>query len=119
MKKILVVLLADKNGHENMARALHALLYAQQAKDHGLTVELIFDGGGTEWAATFPRHEHFKPLYESLVASGVVKGVCAFCAKAFKVEDELKALGATFIAASAGHPDIGARLADGWDVITI
>lgn len=93
MKKILFVLLADKSTHENMARALHALLYSKQASEKGMTTELIFDGGGTEWATKFPKSEHLKGLYESLLDKGVIKGVCAFCAKAFHVEDELKTLG--------------------------
>ncbi len=118
-KKILIVLLADKSTHENMARALHALLYAKQAKAKGLEAELIFDGGGTEWAAEFPKNEHFKKLHQELIDDGVIKGVCAFCAKAFKVEDELKALGANFISEDSGHPDIGARIADGWQVLII
>lgn len=119
MKKVLIVLLADKSTHENMGRALHALLYAKQVKDKGLEVELLFDGGGTEWAAEFPKNEHLKNLYASLLESGVIKGVCAFCAKAFKVEDELKALGAHFIAEDSGHPNVGGRIADGWETIVI
>lgn len=118
-KKILIVLLADKSTHENMGRALHALLYAKQAQAEGITVELIFDGGGTEWAAAFPNHEHFKEPYRELLESGVIKGVCSFCASAFHVEDELKALGANFLSEDNGHPNIGKRIADGWDVLTI
>jgi len=118
-KKILIILLADKSTHENMGRALHALLYAKQVKAKGLEVELIFDGGGTEWAAEFPKNEHFKELHRELLEGGVIKGVCSFCAKAFKVEDELKALGADFISKDSSHPDIGARIADGWEVMII
>ncbi|HUX81008.1 MAG TPA: hypothetical protein VMV38_01655 [Candidatus Paceibacterota bacterium] len=118
-KKYLIVLLADSSTHENMGRALHALLYAKQLKTHGLEVELIFDGGGTEWAAKFPTHEHFKKLYGELVTDGVIKGVCSFCAAAFHVEDELKALGANFISEDGDHPDIGGRIANGETLITI
>ena len=119
MKKLLIVLLADKSTHENMGRALHALLYAKQAKAKGLEVELIFDGGGTEWAAEFPKNDHFKGLYQELLESGVIKGVCSFCAKAFNVEDELKVLGANFISEDNGHPDIGTRIAGGWETLVI
>ena len=118
-KKILIILLADKSTHENMGRALHALLYAKQIKAKGLEVELIFDGGGTEWAAEFPKNEHFKELHRELLEGGVIKGVCSFCAGAFHVADELKALGANFMNEDNGHPDIGARIADGWKVIII
>ena len=119
MKKILIVLLADASTHENAGRALHALLYAKQVRAQGLEVELIFDGGGVEWAATFPQNEHYKKMYEELLQNGVVKGVCSFCSAAFKVEDELKALNATFLNESNGHPDIGARIADGWEALIL
>ena len=119
MKKILIVLLADTTTHENMGRALHALLYAKQMKAKGLTVELIFDGGGVEWALEFTKNEHFKTMYEELLQSGVVKGVCTFCSSAFKVEDELKAIHATFLDEGNGHPDIGARIADGWEALIL
>lgn len=118
-KKILIILLADKSTHENMGRALHALLYAKQAKAKGLEVELIFDGGGTEWAVEFPKSEHLKTIYQELLDTGVIKGVCTFCAEAFHVTDELKSLGANFISEDNGHPDIGARIADGWEPLII
>lgn len=120
-KKLLFVLLADKTTHENMGRALHALLYAKQAKEGGIEeVEIIFDGGGTEWPAEMSKKEsHFNALYEELLNRGVIKGVCSFCASAFKVEDELKAIGANFIGEDNGHPNIGSRIAGGWEVLVI
>jgi len=118
-KKLLIVLLADANGHENMARALHALLYALQAKAKGITVELIFDGAGTEWAAKLPKNEHLKGIYQQLLDGGITKGVCAFCSTAFHVEEELKTLGSVFLNEDNGHPNIGARIADGWEVLII
>jgi len=118
-KKILIVLLADKSGHGNMARALHALLYAKQIKAKGGEVELIFDGGGTEWAAEFPKNEHFKKMYQELLDTGVVKGVCSFCAGAFSVKDELEMLKVEFLSEDNGHPDIGARMMNGWETLII
>lgn len=118
-KKILIVLLADKSTHENAGRVLHALLYAKQARVAGLQVELIFDGGGVEWAAALPTHEHYKTLYRELLEGGVIQGVCSFCAGAFSVEDELKALGAEFISEDNGHPNIGKRIAEGWEALII
>lgn len=119
MNKLLIVLLSDDSNHENMARALHALLYATQAADAGMETKLIFDGGGTVWASKFAKDEHLNPLYESLIHKGVVEGVCAFCAGAFKVEDELKQLKSTLLNEDSGHPNIGKRIAEGWQVITL
>ena len=118
-KKLLIVLLAGANGHENMARALHALLYALQAKAKGIAVEVIFDGAGTEWAAKLPKDEHLQEIYQQLLDGGVIKGVCAFCSTAFHVEEELKMIGSTFLDEDNGHPNIGARIADGWEVLII
>ncbi|PIR58957.1 MAG: hypothetical protein COU69_02775 [Candidatus Pacebacteria bacterium CG10_big_fil_rev_8_21_14_0_10_56_10] len=119
MKKLLIVLLADSNGHENLARALHALLYAKQAHAAGVSTKLIFDGGGTEWAAALPSHQHLRPLYQQLVEAGVIEGVCEFCAKAFEVYDQLKDGEVQLVSEDQGHPNIGAKLADGWQVMTL
>lgn len=119
MNKLLIVLLSDDSNHENMARALHALLYAKQAEEAGMETKLIFDGGGTVWASKFAKGKHFKPLYEALIQKGVVEGVCSFCAGAFKVEDELKQLESTFLNEDSGHPNIGKRAAEGWQIITL
>lgn len=120
MRKILIVLLADKWSHENMGRASHALLYAKQSMESGLKVKLIFDGGGTEWAAEIAKESsHFHKLYKELIESGVVFSVCESCAKAFKVEEELKTMKNPFNEEDQGHPDIGKYLALDWDVITL
>lgn len=113
------MLLADASGHENMARALHALLYALQAEAKRMEVELIFDGAGTQWAAKLPKDEHLKELYKQLLDKGVIKGVCSFCSAAFGVAEELKALGSAFLDEDNGHPNIGARIADGWETLVV
>lgn len=118
-KPLTIVLLSDKSTHENMARALHALLYAKQVHTAGLDVELIFDGGGVEWAADFPNNENFKDLYKELLDEGVIAGVCTFCAGAFNVADELKKLDAILVDEDNGHPNIGAKIAKGRTVITL
>ena len=118
-KPVTIVLLADTSTHENEGRALHALLYAKQCHNAGLDTELIFDGGGVEWAAAFPSHEHFKAMYEELVTAGVIAGVCTFCAGAFGVADELAASKAVMLDEDAGHPDIGKKIAAGRTVITL
>lgn len=119
-KTLTIVLLADTTTHENMARALHAILYAKQAKAKGMDVELIFDGGGVEWAAALAKEDHkLHGLYEELRASGAVKGVCGFCSAAFAVKDALAEAGDVFLEEDNGHPDIGARIAEGRTVITL
>ena len=117
--KLVVVLLAHRSDHENMGRALHALMFAKQAHGAGVDTELIFDGGGVEWAADMPNNEHFEEMYNELVDAGVIKGVCQFCAGAFEVEDELKQRGANMMDEDNGHPNIGKKIAAGEQVITL
>jgi hypothetical protein len=72
--KYLVVLQAGKESHEGLARALHALLYCRELKEHGHEVVLVFDGAGTEWAEewTNPESQHkLAPMYRKLAAEGV------------------------------------------------
>jgi len=115
-----IVLLSDTTTHENLGRALHALLYAKQAREKGMDVELIFDGGGVEWAVEMAKKDHkLNGLYEELRASGVVKGVCGFCSAAFSVKDALLEAGDVFLEEDNGHPNIGARIAEGRTIITL
>lgn len=119
-RKILIVLLADKWSHENVGRASHALLYAKQSLESGLKVKLIFDGGGTEWAAEMTKEtNHFYNLYKELTEKGVAFGVCKSCAKAFNVDEQLNVIKTPFSDEAPGHPNIGKYLASGWDVITL
>jgi hypothetical protein len=117
--KILIILMADASTHENEGRALHALLFAQQAMEAGSEVELVFDGGGVEWAAKLPEHEEMGEMYQELEEAGVISGACKFCSGAFGVEDELMALDADLLAEADGHPNVGKRVADGWTPITL
>lgn len=111
--------MSDTESHENTGRALHALLYALQAKKAGSEVELIFDGGGVEWAKRFPEDENFKELYEKARDEGIIKGVCTFCAGAFDAKDELDKTKTAFLDENNGHPNVGARISDGWQVMVL
>lgn len=118
--KLLIVLLADTATHENQGRALHAFLYAKQAKESGMEVELLFDGGGVEWIAEVTDEDHqMHDLYKELQNNGVIKGVCAFCSNAFDVLSVLEDSEVNLIDEDNGHPNIGKRMADGWRVLTI
>ena len=89
-KKLLIILLAGKEGHENLGRALHALLYAKQARDAGIETKVIFDGAGTEWALEMASEgNRLHALYAQLLEEEIILGVCQYCAKAFHVADEL------------------------------
>jgi|AntRauTorckE6833_2_1112554.scaffolds.fasta_scaffold40915_1 hypothetical protein len=113
-KKICIVLMADSSTHENEGRALHALLFAQQAHEADSEVKLFFDGGGVEWAEKLPEHKELSELYQDLVEKDIIGGVCSFCSGAFGVKDELELAGAKMLDEANGHPNIGKRVAEGW-----
>ncbi len=118
--KLYIVLLADAQSHENQGRALHALLYAKQALAAGTEVKIVFDGGGVEWPGKMAQEDsHFHDMYMELVNKGVIDGVCSFCSEAFDVKDELEQLDINLIAEDNGHPNIGTKIAEGWQVITL
>lgn len=117
--KILVVLMADASSHESKGRALHALLFAKQAMEAGAEVELIFDGGGVEWAKKLPDHDEMGDLYAELESADVIAGSCDYCSNAFGVKGELEAAEMNMLAEADGHPNIGKRVAEGWTPITL
>jgi len=72
--KYLIILQAGKESHEGMARAVHALLYSKELKEHGHEVVLVFDGAGTEWVEEWTNPESqskLKPMYEELRKAGI------------------------------------------------
>lgn len=119
--KFLIILQADTDRHEGLARALHALLYAKELKEGGYPVTLIFDGAGTGWAQSMrdPKSElHGK--YAELKKLGVVEEICDFCAGAFKVKDGLKQMSdATLVGEFEGHPSLKKWVDQGYQVIVL
>ena len=117
MLKVAIIVLADTETHADSGRALNALQTAQEFKVAGDDVRLIFDGAGTKWLAELANPEHrlhkmFMALQES------VTGACAFCARAFHVEEQVQAAGFQLLAENGGHPSIRSLVADGFQVIT-
>jgi hypothetical protein len=45
-------------GPNELARALHALLYAQELQREGIPAKVVFDGAGTVWLREFSNPEH-------------------------------------------------------------
>lgn len=119
--KFLIVLQADTDRHEGLARALHALLYAKELKEGGYPVTLVFDGAGTGWAQALrdPKHKlHAK--YAELKELGVIEEICDFCAGAFKVKDGLKQMSdAALVGEFEGHPSLKKWVDRGYQVIVL
>src|SRR6266571_210828 len=84
--KFLIILQAGKESHEGMARAVHALLYSRELKEHGHEVALVFDGAGTEWIEEWTQPgstNKLTPMYQELHKLGLTEIICDFCAGAF------------------------------------
>ena len=120
-QKVVVVLQAGRESHEGMARALHALLYAAELKEHGHDVVLLFDGAGTEWAEAMRTSEkkNMAQLYKRLDDLGVVEIVCDFCAGAFKVKESLVKESVPLTAEYQGHPSLAKYVDQGYQVIVL
>ena len=120
--KYLIVLQAGKGTHEGLARAVHALLYTKELREHGYEVKLVFDGAGTEWVAEWTNPEstdRLKGRYEALMKDGVVQLICDFCASAFKVNKELKERNVTLTDEYEGHPSIAKWADQGYQFIVL
>lgn len=95
------------SGPQDLARAVHGLLYAQELHEAGHLVQVMFDGSGTTWAKLFERPDHdFHPLYKGVKDAGLVAGYCEFCAGVFEVKDALEQAGLPVLNDNGGHPSL-------------
>ena len=120
--KYLVILQAGKGTHEGMARAVHALLYTKELREHGHEVKLVFDGAGTEWVAEWTNPDStdkLKGRYEALMKDGVVQLICDFCSSAFKVNKKLKERNVTLTDEYEGHPSIAKWADQGYQLVIL
>lgn len=119
-QKFAIILQADSDRHEGLARALHAMLYAKELKESGSEVVLIFDGAGTTWAEKLQEPQHkLHPLYEDLKKDGVIQIVCDFCSGAFKVKDKIKDPQLSLTAEFQGHPSVAKWTKQGYQLIIL
>lgn len=119
-QKYLIILQAGPEGHEGMARAVHALLYATELKEAGYEVALVFDGAGTEWAkALLDPENKLHPAYEKLEKLGVTQIICDFCSRAFQVQEDLKKGRVPLVAEFEGHPSLVKWIKQGYIPIVL
>jgi hypothetical protein len=77
------VVLADTETHGDLGRLVNALSTADDFREHGDEVTIIFDGAGVRWAAELSKPDH--RLHERFEAlRDVVAGACHYCAGAFE-----------------------------------
>lgn len=116
-RKHAVILLSGTN---ELGRALHALVYTQDLKDHGSEARLFFDGAGTEWLARFLENEDgiLRPLFDRLQEEGLVDSACFTCSRLLNTADAAEALHIR-LGVDGSHVGVGELTRDGYDVLVV
>lgn len=102
-------------GPQELARALHGLLYAQDLHNAGHAVKVVFDGAGTTWLKTFADPEHkYHDVFRTVNNLGLIAAACEYCASAFGVTEAVRQAGIPLSGEAAGHPSLAALVAEGY-----
>jgi len=117
MQKAAIVVLADTETLESLGRVVNALMTAQEFKEAGDDVQLIFDGAGSKWLGKLsdPKHD-YHDLYQQV--QDKVGAVCSYCANAFGVTDQVRESGAPLTDEYKGHPSLRRLVSEGYQIIT-
>lgn len=117
MNKAALIVLADKETHEDRGRVANALVTAHEFKEAGDDVQVVFDGAGTKWVPELENpehryHDHFEAVKDQ------VAGACAYCASAYQVRDPIEETDVALLDEYEHHPSIRRFVADGYQVVT-
>jgi hypothetical protein len=112
--KIAIVIYAAPT---ELARGFRALMNAQELKEAGDDVVIVFDGSGVESAAAFADSKHqANAVFESV--RDRIQGACSFCASMHRVKDQLEAAGIPLLADHNGHASLRKLMMDGYQILT-
>lgn len=102
---------------EALSRAYRAFGFAAELLAAGDDVAIVFDGGGSATLAAVldPKHDLHRAWTKVAPA---LRGVCGYCAKAYDVQDTLKAAGIPMLTDDHGHASLRALLGEGRQIIT-
>lgn len=115
MTKAAFVVLAAGDTHESLGRVVNALMGALEYVEKGESVQVIFDGAGTEAAAALSQSDHkYNKLFEKVRA---VVSVCSYCAEAYEVTDKIKDAKLPLVDEFKGHPSFRNLIEAGTQVI--
>lgn len=107
-------------GPNELARALHALLYAHELAQVGIPSRLVFDGAATVWLRELSNPEHkYHGLFRRVLDAGLVDAACAYCANAFQVVEAVQAAGVPLVDTAGGHPSLAGYLQNGWTPLVL
>ncbi len=116
-----IILQAGSETNEGKARAVHALLYAQELAEKGYPVVLIFDGAGTGWASEFRKPENpFHKRYMKVREMGIVEEICDYCSDQFEVRKDLSEQQKELLVGDyEGHPSLVRWLDRGYQIVVL
>ena len=117
MSKIAIIVLSDMESHSDKARVVNGLQAAQEFKEAGDDVEIVFEGGGVVSAVTIADPANNLHRLYTLVQDKIT-GVCRSCSHAFEVYDQAEALGLPFLAEYHQHPSLRRLALAGYQIIT-
>jgi hypothetical protein len=117
MPKAAAIVFADTGSPKGLGRVMNALTTAQEFKDAGDDVLVVFDGAGTKWIAELSRENHkYHQLFEDV--RDVVGGACSYCAEAFGVKEAVQDGGIELLEDYKGHPSVRTLVNDGYEIVT-
>src|SRR5918995_156115 len=117
MAKGAVVVLAGIEGREAIGRVANALVTAQEFKESGDEIVLVFDGAGTQWIRELADPEHkYHSAFERV--RDVVSGACSYCASAYGVVEDVERAGIPLLDEYEQHPSIRRLIGEGYSVVT-
>jgi hypothetical protein len=118
MAKIAIIVFADTNTMEALGKVSNAFVLAYEALQYGDDLKIIFEGAGTKWIGEMEKEDHkLHGMYVNLKSS--ITGVCAYCAQAFGVKNEVKKAGLPLLDEYKNHPSLRNLVVDGYSIFTI
>jgi hypothetical protein len=116
VNRIAIVIYSKLEGAGKSA-VYRAMMFADELLRAGDDVAIVFDGGGSAALAAMLKPD--SDLHRVWTkAAPALRGVCAYCAKAYGVKDELEAAGIPMLADDRGHASLRALLGEGRQIIT-
>ena len=117
MPKAAFVILASGDGPESLGRIVNALMGAYEMMESGQEVKIIFDGAGTQAAASLSEPNHkYHDLFK--LVQSKVSGICSYCANAYGVAPKIEQANLPFADEFKGHPSFKNLLEGQYQILT-
>ncbi len=117
MAKAAFIILAAGDAPESLGRIVNGLMGALEFAEAGGDVKIIFDGAGTQGAATLAAPDHkYHELLEKVRPK--IAGVCSYCSGAYQVKDKIAAAKLPLMDEFKGHPSFKSLIDAGYTLLT-